>query len=215
MSIKEQIKNKNKYFIFVSLIAIICMLGAIFGLTYAYIIGNVSDDTSSNMPFVQADIYYGTTKLTGGVELPSITGSISATGVVSLKINSTTLTANPGESINLPLYIKNSGNVDAELISLSMILTITNTSDGFEDNAIYGSNDYYLTFNTVENSGYTYLENMIFDYNDITLTKDSSSQTQFLSTISVDSNIASSSLCGTTFTINCQAEIGQIGIEDL
>lgn len=216
MFIGNQYRNKKKFNILKGILALVLVLGSVLGVTFAYIYGTKSvDDDPSDTPFISGEVYYNNTKLTGDYDSVSITGNINASGVVTLNVAGSTLAANPGENIDLPLSIKNAGNVDAVLVDLMVTIEIVSSDSEFIWNATNNEDEYYLTLNTNTTNGYTITDNTFIDNSSVTYLKNSANSSQFITSLSVDSTIASSELCNCTFTITIQLGLGQVGISDL
>ncbi|MBE5745803.1 MAG: hypothetical protein E7359_00740 [Clostridiales bacterium] len=216
--------ERKKIYIVGAIVALVCLLACVFGVTLAYIIGHVQDDTEGGLPFVKGEVYYNTTKLAtvndNGIDSSVITGSINSSGVVSLNVAGSVITANPGENLALPIYIKNSGNVQAEIMSVVAAISIKNTSNQEMSNTAIpnGTEEtFYLTFitPTANSEKINVLSNTIFSFQEALLDAQEASQFQIISALNVASDITSSFLVDCSFTITLYVEIGQVGISNL
>jgi len=185
------------------------ILGSVFGFSSAYLTGKIEKSTQTLNPFIEAGLYYNNSLL----EQNTITGSIDASGNVSISVDGNSLTAS-GSTFSLPLYVKNTGNIDAYLYSISVDFAFYVNGEQVARVNESGENTYYLTLITPNT--YTLEYNMFYSFTgDISLTKNGGSSSQILSSIIVGNDIANSQLRNTTFKINFYIEIGQEGLEDL
>ncbi len=204
----KNFKLTNRHYGFVFLVMIICALGTIFSVSLAYFSGSLKGSSESSNPYVSAKFYYNNTEISAN----SITGSISEAGVVSLKVGSTTITAS-SNSFSLPIYIKNVGNVDANLKSLSAVITFKNGSTITAVDNTCGGNKYYLQLSS---PNFSITNNNQFEISGTqTLTSGGANSIQILDSLKLNGVITTSELCGKSFVINLSATIAQNGIENL
>jgi len=186
------------------------ILGSIFGVTDAYLKGKIEDSTQSVNPFIDAGLYYNNNLVN------SITGSIDASGNVSLSVNGGSVTAS-GTSFPLALSVKNIGNVDAYIHSVMVYIEFYNGETLVDIPNECGSNSYYLTF-VVPNT-YSLIDNTMYILPDndaeVKLTKNGGNNLQILSSVLVDSSIPTSQLVNKNFKIHLIVEAGQEGLNDL
>lgn len=214
----DKINMKKRYFSFIFLVLVICVLGMVFSVSYAYISGSLVKDSSTLNPYVQLEYYYNDGTTDYKIDQGGITGAITSAGVVSLSVRSgsttKTITINSStKTFSLPIKIKNAGNVDGEVLSISASLTFKNGDTIVPVDNSYGTKLYFLQMV----SDYTLTSNSIFELgaSKISLTKQSGNAVQILSGLKVSDNIASSDCCGKNFVLNITAEIAQKGLEDL
>ncbi len=197
--------SKSKFYLIAILVMSVVMLTSFLGVTIAYIKGYDNHTDKVDTPYLALEYYYNTTKLSSG----AITGEIDASGNVTLKVNgsSVSLTA-------LNINIKNSGNINGKVANVFAIIEYYNT-DGTLDTESETNNEAGTPYiSLTAGTGYT-IENGVFSFGDITLTKNSGNSSQIIKGITVDSTIASSSLKGKTFKITITAEIAQEGYESI
>lgn len=185
------------------------ILGSIFGFSSAYLTGKIEKSTQTLNPFIEAGLYYNNSLL----EQNTITGSIDASGNVSISVGGNSLTAS-GSTFSLPLYVKNIGNIDAYLYSITAQIDFYDGEDYAPISNESGEDTYHLTL--VTPNTYTLEYNSFYSFTgDISLTKNAGTSSQILSSIIVGNDIANSQLCGKTFEIHFFLDVGQEGLEDL
>ncbi len=210
---------KKRYLSFVFLVLLICVLGTIFSVSYAYLSGSFSKDHSSLNPYVNLEYYYVDGSTEYKIDKNGITGSVSSAGVVSLSVKSgsttKTITINSTtKTFSLPIKIKNSGNVDGVVKNIfATINFLSGSSKVVVDNS-YGAGLYYLQ---LVSSTYQIQNNSVFDIsqNKIALTKNSGNSVQVLSGLKVQDAISSSVCCGKSFVINLTSTIVQENFDSI
>ena len=196
---------KSRFYLIAILVMSVVMLASFLGVTIAYIKGYDNHTDKVDTPYLALEYYYNNTKLSSG----AITGEIDASGNATLKVNgsSVSLTA-------LNINIKNSGNINGKVANVFAIIEYYNT-DGTLDTESETNNEAGIPYiSLTAGTDYT-IENGVFSFGDITLTKNSGNSSQIIKGITVDSTIASSSLKGKTFKITITAEIAQEGYESI
>lgn len=212
MKQNKTIKRSNAYKILVGLILAFCILGSVFAVTYAYLTGAFEKDLSSDNPYLQVDWYYNNTQISSN----SVTGTISADGVVNVSIDGQAITNNTttNSTINLPITIKNSGNIDGQILSIMVVIELYENDGTTKINnpsLSNGNNSYHLQLNAVD--GLNIIANSFYELeNNILLTKNSQNEQQILQSISVsDSNVLKTTqLADKKFKIIFSAEILQV-----
>lgn len=205
MNKRNNAMSKNKFYIIMLIVMSVVMLASFLGVTIAYIKGFDKHTDEVDTPYLALDYYYNTTKLSSG----AISGEIDASGNVTLKVNgsSVSLTA-------LNINLKNSGNINGKVANVFAVVEYYN-ADGTKDTESETNNQAgtpYISLNA--GTGYT-IENGVFSFGDITLTKNGGNSSQIIKGITVDSAITSSKLKGKTFKITITAEIAQEGYESI
>ena len=196
---------KSRFYLIAILVMSVVMLASFLGVTIAYIKGYDNHTDKVDTPYLALEYYYNNTKLSSG----AITGEIDASGNATLKVNgsSVSLTA-------LNINIKNSGNINGKVANVFAIIEYYNT-DGTLDTESETNNEAGTPYiSLTAGTDYT-IENGVFSFGDIILTKNSGNSSQIIKGITVDSTIASSSLKGKTFKITITAEIAQEGYESI
>ena len=196
---------KSRFYLIAILVMSVVMLASFLGVTIAYIKGYDNHTDKVDTPYLALEYYYNNTKLSSG----AITGEIDASGNATLKVNgsSVSLTA-------LNINIKNSGNINGKVANVFAIIEYYNT-DGTLDTESETNNEAGIPYiSLTAGTDYT-IENGVFSFGDIILTKNSGNSSQIIKGITVDSTIASSSLKGKTFKITITAEIAQEGYESI
>ena len=215
--LKQKIKNENnRYKFFVSIVLVFSLLCTIFSVTFAYLSGTFDSsdvDMQSPTPFLNTKFYSNSS---GTSEISNvITGSVTSSGVT---IGSTTSTT----SLNCPVYIKNTGNVNgvlyADLGYLPIYVEISFYNDSgrtdlIEDAEINynDSGDFYIALTNASDPQIEF-NCMYQSSNDYTLTKDGGNSLQILNSLTIDSSITSSNLVGKYFSISFIVDLVQ---EDL
>lgn len=208
---KNNIKLRYNIYMFVCLVLMLTVLGSVFGITFAYLNGKIENSTEAPNPYVEAGIYYNSTLLSED----SITGSIDANGAVSLKVNNTNISKS-SNSFALPLYVKNTGNIDAYLLSVMVIIDFYDGENLSPVSNNSGEDTYYLTLKTPNT--FTVVDNTLYMISsDIVLNKNGGNRSQILTSINLATEdvIKNSNLINKNFTMTILAEIGQEGIEDI
>ncbi|MGN1208223.1 MAG: hypothetical protein ACI4TI_02020 [Christensenellales bacterium] len=214
---KINISLKKRYKSFMFLVVAICTLGAIFGVSYAYLSGTFSNNSLSNNPYVLLEYYYNDGTTDYKIDKGGISGSVSANGTVSLTVRSGSTTKTITQSANafaLPIKIKNSGNVDGVVSSIQLALSFQSGSNNVAVDNSCGHESYFLQ---MLSSNYQIQNNCEFVLPDAKISlsaKGANSQT-ILNSLKVDTNIADSDLCGKNFKINIICAVTQTGFEDL
>ena len=196
---------KSRFYLIAILVMSVVMLASFLGVTIAYIKGYDNHTDKVDTPYLALEYYYNNTKLSSG----AITGEIDASGNATLKVNgsSVSLTA-------LNINIKNSGNINGKVANVFAIIEYY-TTDGTLDTESETNNEAGIPYiSLTAGTDYT-IENGVFSFGDIILTKNSGNSSQIIKGITVDSTIASSSLKGKTFKITITAEIAQEGYESI
>lgn len=196
---------KSRFYLIAILVMSVVMLASFLGVTIAYIKGYDNHTDKVDTPYLALEYYYNNTKLSSG----AITGEIDASGNATLKVNgsSVSLTA-------LNINIKNSGNINGKVANVFAIIEYYNT-DGTLDTESETNNEAGIPYISLTAGTEYTIENGVFSFGDITLTKNSGNSSQIIKGITVDSTIASSSLKGKTFKITITAEIAQEGYESI
>lgn len=196
---------KSRFYLIAILVMSVVMLASFLGVTIAYIKGYDNHTDKVDTPYLALEYYYNNTKLSSG----AITGEIDASGNATLKVN--------GSSVGLTalnINIKNSGNINGKVANVFAIIEYYNT-DGTLDTESETNNEAGIPYiSLTAGTDYT-IENGVFSFGDIILTKNSGNSSQIIKGITVDSTIASSSLKGKTFKITITAEIAQEGYESI
>lgn len=190
------------------------ILGSIFGITQAYLTGKIQNSTETINPFVDAGLYYNNSLL----QENAITGSIDASGNLSLNVGGNALTPT-NNVINLPLTIKNTGNINAELFSIFVQIDFYDGENLSPVSNNNGEDSYYITL--VAPNTYTIEDNMFYTFNTVTLNKNGGNSSQILNSLLISNIIGeddgedADAVCGKTFKIHFYIEVLQEGADEL
>lgn len=205
----KKIKFQNRNYVFLFLVTLVCVLGSIFSVSYAYLSGNFKGSSSSDNPYAETKFYYNNLEISQN----SITGTIGSDGKVTLNVGSTVVASNTTSNISLPIYIKNAGNIDANIQSIVVVITFKSGSTTVYPDNCFAENQYYLQFNssnfTIENNSF-----FVISGNQV-LQKGQANSIQILNSLDLNGNMYVSELYGKSFVINLSATIEQNGIENI
>lgn len=202
MLVENNKKNLKNYYIFISLVLLVCVLGAVFGVTYAYLSGVFKkDDGGTTNPFVEPVLVYNGNVISEN----SIVGAVSDAGDVTMTINGTSVGLNA-----LNIGVQNNGNINAKVYEIYYWFEYFE-ADGTTpfDYAAYG--DSYFTLNV--SSPYSLDEFGFYVIGTASLTKDAGNTSVILNGITVDQSIVGSGLCGKKFVLHFFVGIGQEGLD--
>ena len=215
--ISNKIRLRYKIYIAVCLVLILTVLGSVFGLTLAYLNGRLDKSSQTPNPYVEAALYYVDGQSNQIIlEENSITGSIDASGNVSLSVKDTSISKDASNNFALPIYVKKTGNINAYVISVLVDIEFYDGSTLAPAVSISsGLDSYYLTF--VAPNTYTIDFNSFYSFTSDVLLAPNASGSQILTSLNcaVAEDIAFSQLINKNFKVKFIVEIGQEGIEDL
>lgn len=210
--------NKNHLLILFS-VMLICLLGTVFGVTYAYVTGSFSnnpsgnDNASSQNPYLTGSYYYfdGTTNYK--ISSNAISGSISDDGTVTLQVVTTdgtkTISIGQNNTFSLPIRVKNEGNINGEVFNVQALIKFFNGENEIYSENQSGIGDYYLQINssnfTVENNS------TLAGMQDIEI----DGYVNLIDSLVVSNEIADSELCGLNFKISLNCDLGQEDIDSI
>lgn len=209
---EKKVFKKNRYYLFVGIIACICFFGSIIGVTVAYLSGAFTKDNSIDNPYLGLDFIYNNVALSTG-----ISGSITDDAKVnSITVGTNTITGTTSGSVtnfDMPIYLKNVGNIKGKLLSVSVSLFLYDGTTQLTSQYNYKEDGgYFITVNAAPNFTFEDNNNSVLVFGDTFL--DVGESIQILSSISVE-GLEDTELNGCTFTIIITATIGQENIENL
>lgn len=210
---KESIFKKNKYSLFVGIVAIVCILGSVLCVSLAYLSGAFKEGKTVDNPYLGLEFIYNNSTISG-----EISGTIGADGsLTQISVGSTNITGTTSGSdkiFNMPIYIKNTGNIDGKLINLMAYFEffdgVEKVTTGFIDYDDF--NERYFIQIVPSSTNFNIQNNSSFVFSDKVIA--SGETLQIIDSLNV-SGLDESDLCGYKFVLHFVASLGQDNIDEI